>query len=114
MSDAVDMVAALSGGEQITYTPYGGTVKVFKAIIDREPSRVSLLTGVAYPEQALLLTFPNDAIDGVTSVAKGKDKVRFRKHLSDAMETEYTVVMVQEEDSGMVTSDDGMWTVLVK
>jgi hypothetical protein len=113
MSDAVDMVAAL-GGELVTYTPYGGVAKQFRAIVEREPSRVSLLTGVAYPEQALLITFPHDATDGVTSVAKGKDKMRVKKHLSDAMETDYTVTMVQEEDAGMVASDFGMWTVLVK
>lgn len=113
MSDAVQLVAAL-GGELVTYLPYGAVAKQFKAIVEREPSRVSLLTGVAYPEQALLITFPKDATDGVATIAKGKDKLRVKKHLSDPTETDYTVSMIQEEDSGLTGSDGGMWTVLVK
>lgn len=113
MSDAVELVAAL-GGELITYTPAGGVAKSFKAIVEREPARVSLLSGVAYPEQAMLLIFPKDATNGVTSIGKGKDKIKVKTHLSDVQETEYTVAVVQEEDAGLVASDAGMWTVLVK
>lgn len=112
-NDAVQLVASL-GGELITYRPYGGTAKTFKAIIDREPSRVSAFSGVAYPEQAMLVTFPNDATDGVESIRKGMDRVSFKRHLSDAQETDYTVAMVQDEDAGLVPGDGGMWTVLVK
>lgn len=113
MADAVDLVAAL-GGELITYRPYGGTAKQFKAIVEREPSRVAAFTGVAYPEQAMLVTFPKDASDGVQSIGKGKDRIVCKRHVSDQQEGEYTVVMVQDEDVGMVAGDGGMWTVLVK
>lgn len=113
MSDAVDMVAAL-GGELVTYIPHGGVPKAFKAIVEREPSRVAAITGVAYPEQAMLVTFPKDATDGVTAIAKGKDRVRIKRTLSDVIETDFTVALVQDEDSGLVAGDGGMWTVLVK
>lgn len=113
MSDAVDMVAAL-GGELITYRPSGGTVKQFKAIVEREPTRVSAFTGVTYPEQAMLVTFPKDATNGMTSIGKGKDRISLKRHVSDAVASDYTVVMVQDEDVGLVAGDVGMWTVLVK
>lgn len=113
MSDSVAMVAAL-GGELITYLPYGGTAKTFTALVEREPSRVSAFSGAAYPEHALLVTFPRDATDGVVSIAKGKDRVRFRHRLSDSDDKEFTVVTVQDEDAGLVSSDGGMFTVVVK
>jgi hypothetical protein len=112
-NDAVQLVAAL-GGERITYRPFNGTAKQFKAIVEREPTRVSAFSGVAYPEQAMLVTFPKDATDGMTSIGKGKDRIACKRHVSDTQETEYTVVMVQDEDMGMLAGDGGMWTVLVK
>ena len=113
MSDALELVAAL-GGELITYRPYNGVALQFTAIVEREPSRVSVFTGVAYPENAILVTFPKDATDGVESISKGKDTLSFKRHLSDRDVTEFTVTMIEDEDVGLVGSDLGMWTVLVK
>lgn len=113
MSDAVDMVADL-GGELVTYTPYGGVAKQFKALVEREPSRVAALVGVTYPEQAMLVTFPRDATDGVLTVQKGKDRLACKRALSDSQDTQYTVAMVQDEDAGLMAGDGGMFTVLVK
>lgn len=112
-SDAVLLVAAL-GGELVTYRPYGQVAKSFKAIVEREPTRVAAHTGVSYPEQSVLVTFPRDATDGMTSLAKGKDKISFKRFLSDSQETEFTVAMIQDEDAGLTGSDGGMWTVVVK
>lgn len=113
MSDAVAMVAAL-GGELVTYSPYGGTAKTFKALVERQPSEIAALAGVAYPENSLAVTFPRHATDGVMSIAKGKDRISFKRHVSDSDVSTYTVVVVQQEDVGMVAGDGGMWTVLVK
>lgn len=113
MSDAVDMIAAL-GGELITYRPSGGVATQFRALIEREPSRVAALVGVTYPEQAMLITFARAASGGMLTVQKGKDRVLCKRHVSDSQETEYTVAMVQDQDSGMVSGDQGMYTVLVK
>ncbi len=113
MSDAIAMVAAL-GGEVVTYLPYGGVAKQFKAIIEREPSRVAAFSGATYSEHAMLVTFPRHATDGMMSVAKGKDRFMLKHRLSDSDEKEFTVVMVQDEDAGLVASDGGMFTVLVK
>lgn len=112
-NDAVQLVAAL-GGELVTYYPHGGVAKQFKAIVEREPSRVAALVGVTYPEQAMLVTFPRDATDGVLTVQKGKDRLACKRALSDSQATAYTVAMVQDEDAGMVAGDGGMFTVLVK
>lgn len=113
MSDAVRLVADL-GGELVTYSPYGGTAKQFKAIVEREPSQPAPFGGAIYPENSMLVTFPRHATDGVLSVAKGKDKISFKRHLSDAAATEYTVVMIQDEDAGLAAGDGGMYTVVVK
>lgn len=107
------MVAAL-GGEVVTYIPYRETAKTFKAIVDREPSQIAALAGVAYPEHAPRVTFPRDATDGVMSITKGKDRISFKRQLSDRDETTFTVGMVQDEDAGLIDGDGGMFTVLVK
>jgi hypothetical protein len=113
MSDSVNLVAAL-GGELVTYQPYGGVAKTFRALVERQPSQVALLTGVAYPEHSLLVTFPKDATNGVTAITKGKDKIKFKRTLSESQETEFTVVVIDKEDAGLVAGDGGMFTVVVK
>ncbi|MDH5738740.1 MAG: hypothetical protein OEY77_00275 [Nitrospira sp.] len=113
MSDAVAIVEAL-GGEVVTYMPYGGTARQIKAVVEREPSRVSAFSGVAYPENAMIIAVPRDVVNGVLTIAKGKDHVRFKRSISDATETEFTVAMVQDEDVGMIPGDSGMYLLLVK
>lgn len=115
MSDSVDMLAALGHeAELVTYTPSGGVAKTFRALIDRQPSQMALVSSVAYPESALSVTFPKDATDGVLTVSKGHDRIKFKRHRGDSDETEFTVVMIQSEDAGLVSHDGGMFTVLVK
>lgn len=113
MSDAVALVAAL-GGELVTYTPHGGVAKTFKAIVERRPSQVGQAGGFAYAENTLELLIPIDATDGMTAIQVRKDRVRFKKNLNDAQETDFTVNKIVQEDAGLVVSDGGMFRVEVK
>ncbi len=112
MSDAVNIVAGL-GGELVTYRPYGGTARTFKAIVERRPSQIAGSPAGSYPVNALEVTFPRDAVDGVMTVQVRKDQMRFKKNLSDAAETEFTVQKILEEDAGFDGSG-GMFRVLVQ
>lgn len=113
MSDAVDMVAAL-GGELVTYTPHGGVAKTFKAIVERRPSQVAQAGGFAYPANTLELLIPIDATDGMTVIQIRKDRVRFKKSLNDAQETEFSVNKIIQEDAGLIASDAGLFRVEVQ
>lgn len=113
MSDSVDLIAAL-GGEVVTYQPSGGVAKTFKAIVERQPIQVQSSVGGPYPVNQLDVAFPNDAIDGVTAVQERKDKITFKKKLSDAQATEFTVMKLIQEDAGLTASDGGMFRVQVQ
>lgn len=111
-SESVNLVAQF--GEMITYLPSAGGSKSFKAVVEREPSGIAALSGVSYPENSVRVIFPLDATDGVTSIAKGRDQMQFKRNLSDSAETTYTVAVIEQQDRGIVANDGGMWTVLVK
>lgn len=113
MSDAVNVVAAL-GGELVTYTPSGGVAKQFTAIVERTPSAPSVFGGASYPENAIVVTFPKDATNGVLTVHKGKDRITVKRHVSDSVETEYTVVMIEEEPAWSAGGIGDLWKVVVK
>lgn len=108
-SDSVMAVEAL-GGELITYTPYGGVARTFKAIVDRQPAQVQ----GAYTVNQLEVWIPNDATDGVTSIQARKDKMTFKKNLNDSQVSEFTVQKILQEDVGIVASDGGMFRVMVQ
>ncbi len=112
-SDSVDMVAAL-GGELITYTPYGGVARSFKALVERRPSQVESVGGFQYGVNTLELLIPNDATNGVTAIQERKDRVRFKKNVSDAHETDFSVNKIIQEDAGLVAGDGGAFRVLVQ
>lgn len=113
MSDSVEIVAAC-GGELITYIPYGGTAKTFKAIVERRPSRIDAAGGVQYAVHSLEVWIPMDATNGVQTVNERKDKIRFKRKLSDADVTEFIVGKILTHDSGMSASDGGMFHVEVQ
>ncbi len=113
MADAVDMVAAL-GGELVTYQPHNGTAKAFKAVVERRPTQVQNGPGGSYGVNTIELWFPRDATNGVLTVQPRKDTVRFKKSLSDADVTEFTVNKLIEEDAGLAASDGGMFRVEVQ
>lgn len=112
MSDVVSMIAAL-GGELVTYIPYGGTARTFEAMVERQPSQVAASPAGSYPVNALEVTFPMDTVDGVLTVQPRKDRIRFKKNLGDAQETEFVVQKIVREDIGIAGSG-GMFTVQVQ
>lgn len=107
------MVAAL-GGELVTYMPWNGVPRTFKAVIDRQPTQIGLVSAVAFPEHSLQVVVPKDGTNGVLTIHKGKDRMTFKRHLSDTQETEFTVAMILQEDTGLVSSDSGAFTLVVK
>ncbi len=112
-SDSVNLVAAL-GGELITYTPYNGVAKQFKAVVERRPTQVQQAGGFSYGANTIELTIPKDAVHGVVMIQARKDRVRFKKSLADREETDFTVNTLLREDEGLVASDGGMFHVLVQ
>ncbi len=113
MSDSVALIDQL-GGELVTYTPHGGTAKTFKAIVERRPSQVERAAGLSYTASSVELLIPRDQTDGVMIIQERKDRVRFKKRLDDAQETEFSVNKVIQEDAGMLAFDGGMFRVLVQ
>lgn len=113
MSDSVDMVAQL-GGELVTYTPHDGVARTFKAIVERRPTQVQSAGGFHYGANTLELLIPRDATNGVTSIKERFDRVRFKKSLDDAQETDFSVNKVIQEDAGLLAFDGGMFRVLVQ
>lgn len=112
-SDSVRLIAQL-GGEVITYTPHGGIPKTFRAIVKRRPTKVENVGGVQFTSNIIELVFPRDPIDGVMAIAERKDKVSFKKRLSDAQATEYVINKVTAEDAGISATDTGMFRVTVQ
>lgn len=111
-NDAVQLVADL-GGELVTYRPWNGTEKQFDAIIERQPSQVADSVAGSYSVNTLEITFPMDAVDGVLTVQPRKDRIAFKKNLSDSQETEFVVQKIIREDIGIAGSG-GMFTVQVQ
>lgn len=113
MSDAVEIIAAC-GGELITYLPHNGTARQFKALVERRPSRVDGAGGVQYGVNLIEVWIPMDATNGVQAVNERKDRMRFKKKLADADETEFTVGKILNHDAGLVASDGGMFHLEVQ
>lgn len=112
MSDAVSLIAQL-GGESITYYQHGGSLSTFPAIVERKPTQVQSAGGYAYAANVVEVLIPRNATAGVLAVKERLDKVRFKRNLSDAQDTEWTVTKILQEDAGL-GSDAGMFRVLVQ
>lgn len=112
MSDTVDMVAAL-GGELVTYTPFNGVPKTFRALVERRPTQVEQAGGVAYGANTIELLIPKDATDGMETIQPRKDRVRFKKNLADAEARDFTVQTILTEDEG-IAGDGGAFLVVVQ
>lgn len=113
MSDSVELVAAV-GGEVITYLPAGGTARTFKAVVHREPPQPEQAGGYQYQVNELTVEFPRDATDGVLTVQEGKDRMTFKRHVSDAQARDWVVVKIDSEDAGLTPSDGGLFRVVVE
>lgn len=92
--------------ETITYTPYGGTNKSIKALVDRKRLEPMTETSGRFLSNTAEVMIANHATYGVTSVAKGYDKVIMEKSPGGDSQT-WLVIDV-------MASDDGMWHLLVQ
>jgi len=113
MPDSVDMVAQL-GGELVTYMPFGGVARTFRAIVDRRPMQTQQTNGHAYGVNMMELFIPKDPTNGVTAIQVRKDRVRFKKNLLDSQESDFTVQKILQEDAGLTANDGGMFRVEVQ
>jgi hypothetical protein len=113
-SAAVNSIRQL-GGELVTYTPFGGVAKTFRAIVERDrPSHQTQQTnGRVFGVNSRTVWIARDADDGMLSIQERKDKVRFKKDLSDATETDFTVTTILKEDVGLA-GDSGAFYVQVE
>lgn len=112
MSESVEMVRAL-GGELVTYYPHGGVPKTFRALVYRAPSQVQQGGTFQYAVNVLNVMFPRDSVDGVTVVQPRKDRMSFKRVISDVDATMFSVQKIVEEDAGMTPADGGMFNVQV-
>jgi len=106
---AADMVNLMNMGEiseQISYTPYGGTLKTIKAVVKRwgfEKSAEGMNKTLARYAEVLIA---NNATYGVDSVSVGMDIVSMAKVPGGAV-IDWVVVEI-------VNGDCGSWQLRVK
>ena len=113
MSDAVDMVAAFDW-DLVTYVPYGGTEKTFKALVDRDLSGVASSAAGSYGVNVLHVTFPMDATEGVLTVQPRKDRIRFKRNMSDSQDTEFVVQKIMTDSDRGFAGVGGMFKIEVQ
>lgn len=97
----------------VTYHPFGGVPKTFRAIVDRLPAPIQSAGQFQYALNTLAVTFPRDATDGMASVQPRKDRVSFKRNLSDADVTMFSIQKILQEDAGITPADGGMFVVEV-
>jgi hypothetical protein len=113
-SDTVNLIWTL-GGELVTYTPFGQPPKTLRAIVERDRTAIDAqdVNGTRYAVNNRHVLIANDADNGVLSVLEHKDKIRFKKNVSDAAETDFTVQTVLKQDVGLA-GDGGAFLLLVQ
>lgn len=109
------MIAAL-GNEAIvaTYHPYGGVPKTFKILVEKRPTSLQGGSPIPYAINQVDIYVPNDATNGMLVIQPQKDRVSFKRRLSDSQETMYTVMKIHDEDAGLVAADGGMYRLQVQ
>lgn len=110
---AVNIIAAC-GGELVTYLPAGSVARSFKAIVEWQPPPLQPGQVGVYAVNSLEIFIPKDSVDGVLEVQVRKDKVTFKRALSDDETTEFTVQKILREDAGITGTDGGMFHLLVQ
>ncbi len=86
--------------EQITYTPYNGSPKFIKAIVNRQRlNPAGEDTGRLLQNQAEIM-IANKVDGGVISVNKGGDKVTFPERVG-AADVDWIVIDILNQDEGM-------------
>lgn len=91
--------------ELITYTPYGGSGRTIKAIVNREPLKTSSIDEGRTLQRHCRVFVANHASDGVVSVAVRRDKV--------SLPVNEGGVSVVWDVSQVLSKDEGMWELLL-
>lgn len=91
-------------GEEITYTPHGGSGTTVRAAITRRPEL--FISSLEVPADDLEISVPNDATYGVTSVKRGFDTVSFPAIIGGTAQTWRVMEIVH--------NDHGMWRLRVR
>ena len=103
MSLTTDMVAMVNGlldGETITYTPSGGTPRSIPASVRREEPLEEGIGGGGAPVRRYQVTVANDATQGVSAPAIGKDTMSLKVHVADANPATFRLTRILFEDPG--------------
>ena len=101
MSLTTDMVAMVNGlldGETITYTPSGGTPRSIPASVRRDEPLEEGVGGA--PVRRYQVTVANDATQGVSAPAIGKDTMSLKVHVADANPATFRLTRILFEDPG--------------
>jgi hypothetical protein len=100
------MIAAL-GPEAITYLAPLAAPKVINGIVNRSKldaaelrSKGSPASGTGYGRLSYQLSIANDAVQGMTSIRTGLDKVQLKKEVDDAGPTTFVVTSILSQDAG--------------
>jgi hypothetical protein len=94
------------GVETITYTPYGGSPKSIKAIVNRQGIKPTFNVSKSKTE-AIEIWIQNDATLGVTTIDQGSDRVTMKPRL-DKPAREMSIGEV------FADSDQSTWHISVK
>ncbi len=102
---AVDMATVFADpsyfGEEIIYTPSGGSPVTIRAVVRRRVvPREEQRGTVDTPMNSFELWIANDATSGRSSVKPGFDTVAFKKFLSDAGNTTFKITKILHHDEG--------------
>lgn len=92
--------------EWIKYTPYGGSVKSIKAIVNRKQLDASGEDTGRMLGNMLEIMIANDPTHGVMSIKKGFDKAKVPEFSGGGV-YEYLV-------ADILGNDDGMWHLLLQ
>lgn len=91
-------------GEEIVYTPYGGSAKTIRAMVNRNPSDPMAEGGQRTMENTIEVFISTDATHGISSITLGEDKVQVADDIGGAVR-KYTVQRI-------IAQDEGMWQLL--
>jgi hypothetical protein len=106
-NDAVNVfLNSNEGAEEISYTPYGGSPKIIKAIVNRQRlSPAGEDTGRALLNQVEIM-IANKVDGGVMSINKGGDTVSLPERVGG--------IAIDWNVADILGQDEGMWHLLLQ
>jgi hypothetical protein len=106
-ADAKAMMNVNEFAEGIVYQEPGAEDKAILGIVDRSKldaaelrSKGAPAGGTGYGRLSYQLSIANDAVQGMTSIRTGLDKVQLKKEVDDAGPTTFVVTSILSQDAG--------------